>query len=166
MGVYIKQENGRVFLTQHTYIHELLQRFGNVTGTASSRSFPLRDDTSETPASTSLLEQEEADTSSEAKLEDVRRAQGLVGALTWVATKSRIDLAYGVNKAAQLTARFPRKAIAVCEHMVRYLRTTQGFGLVYGPVPQHGVMATMDKGLLEAASDASLLQRGSVLSRV
>ena len=159
LGVDIKQENGRVFLTQHTYIHELLQRFCDVTGTAHVP-FPLRDDTSETPAATSLLGQEEADTSSGAKLEDVRRAQGLVGALTWVATKSRIDLAYGVNKAAQLTARFPRKAIAVCEHMVRYLRTTQGFGLVYGPVPQHGVLATMDKGLLEAASDASFAPEG------
>ena len=159
LGVDIKQADGRYFLSQESYIQELLQRYSNVTGTTLVP-FPLKDEASESSSSRTGLSQEEDTTESSDKLQDIRRAQGLVGALTWVATKSRIDLAYGVNKAAQLTAASPKRAIAACEHMVRYLRATPSYGLVYGPVPQHGFMAAMDKGLLEAASDASFAPEG------
>ncbi|CAE7275094.1 RE1, partial [Symbiodinium natans] len=145
LGVDIRLHNGRYYLTQVSYVTELLNRHPEIEGTAST---PY-------PAEKDQETQEE-----NIQMESVRLVQGLIGELTWLATKTRLDIAWAVNRASQLSSKRPSRAIAVCQNIVRYLRGKPGLGLVYGPKPAQGVKVEMTEGTLEVATDASFAPLG------
>ena len=63
----------------------------------------------------------------------VKRAQALIGQLLWLSNRTRPDLAYAVNIAAQKIVANPCEAVARAEHAIRYLRHAPGVSLHYKP---------------------------------
>ena len=61
-------------------------------------------------------------------LEKLRRAQGLVGELLWVATRTRPDLVYGVSRIGQLLTRDVHQAIQRAEDMTSVLEKYEASG--------------------------------------
>ena len=58
--------------------------------------------------------------------EDVRNAQMLTGALLWVSTRTRPDIAFGVSAMSRLTMRNPVKAVEIGYTLLKYLRGNPG----------------------------------------
>ena len=89
-----------------------------------------------------------------------KRAQSLIGQLLWLSGRTRPDIAFAVNMAAQKIVSSPREAVARAEHLVRYIRYAPGVGLHYKPpTGRCGAWEQLkfqETGLsLEAFSDAS-----------
>ena len=64
-------------------------------------------------------------------LELTKRAQSLVGQLLWLAGRTRPDISYAVNLAAQKIVPSPREAVDRAEHIIKYLRHAPDVGLHY-----------------------------------
>lgn len=117
LGVDIHYVAGYYFIGQQDYISSLLDKHKEVEGQS-----PVPYPTDKDP--------EEPE---ELSLANVRLAQAWVGEMTWLSTKTRGDLAWPVNRAAQLVSKNPLRSIEACQTMLRYLRGTQSLCLVYGP---------------------------------
>ncbi|CAE8726958.1 unnamed protein product [Polarella glacialis] len=63
--------------------------------------------------------------------ETLRRAQQEVGALLWLANKTRPDLAFGVSRCASIQCKAPLRALKLTKHMLRYIAGTLDHGLFY-----------------------------------
>ena len=63
----------------------------------------------------------------------VKAAQGVVGELTWLTTRSRPDIAYGVGILSRLVHKRPRYAVELSQHLLRYLHATADWALTYYP---------------------------------
>jgi len=61
----------------------------------------------------------------------VKRAQGIVGELNWLTTRSRPDLAFSVGLVARLIHRRPHYVLELCEHLMKYVNYTRDLALVY-----------------------------------
>ena len=132
-------------MNQSDYVGDLLGRFEHVQGEV------------ETPC---LKEEEPAEEAPNPKR--LKEAQTIAGALQWVTTRSRPDIAFAVNKVAQLMSRFPEYSKRYAENILRYLRRTQNLGLRYEPLDDKGGYGDSDQlgapravGLLEVFADAS-----------
>ena len=64
-------------------------------------------------------------------LEAVKKAQGIVGELNWLTTRSRPDLAYSVGVLARLLHRRPLYVLELCDHVLKYANATKDLGLEY-----------------------------------
>ena len=91
----------------------------------------------------------------------VKRAQGIVGELNWLTTRSRPDLAFSVGLVARLIHRRPHYVLELCEHLMKYVNYTRDLALVYvkcgeGNLGQHEELQVA-KGVdaLQIFSDAS-----------
>ena len=91
LGVDIVQLPTGYHISQGSYVSELLVRHEAVSGRVST---PILPEKADQPIQ-------------EFGPEQVRKAQGLVGELTWLATKTRLDIAFAVNRAAQLGCEGP-----------------------------------------------------------
>ena len=60
-----------------------------------------------------------------------RKAQTIIGQVLWLSNRTRPDLAYGVNMAAQRIVANPLEALARAQHLVRYIRYAPEIGLHY-----------------------------------
>ena len=60
-----------------------------------------------------------------------RKAQAIIGQVLWLSNRTRPDLAYGVNMAAQRIVASPLEALARAQHLVRYIRHAPEVGLHY-----------------------------------
>ena len=145
-GLEIIQRNGQLHLSQERYITNLLSRYPQVQGTASSP-YPKepKDLRNEVP---------------QVSLDRLRHGQALVGELLWVSTRSRPDLCYGVSRLGQWLSRQTEFAIAAAEQMLRYLRATCHYKIVYGPCDvglnvEEPLVAARSPDLLECFADAS-----------
>jgi len=65
----------------------------------------------------------------EVDLEMVRALQKAVGELIWLVTRTRLDIAYTVHRAATFTLGQPEKTVEICERLPRYLAGTADLGL-------------------------------------
>ena len=136
--------DGGLRVSQEGFIAEMLKR-REVTGDAKFPLPPISDEPDEEPIS----------------LADVRQAQGVVGELTWLTTRSRPDLAFSVGAASRLIHRRPRYVISMCEHILKYVKSTRSLALTYrqcvrgdmGPQQELQVAKSMDT--LQIFSDAS-----------
>ena len=117
LGVDIHNVGGYYYIGQQDYISSLLEKHKEIEG-QSPVPYPSDKDPEEPE---------------EFNLANVRLAQAWVGEMTWLSTKTRSDLAWPVNRAAQLVSKNPLRSIEACKTMLRYLRGTQGLCLVYGP---------------------------------
>ena len=143
-GFEIKKIPGGFQVGQAGFATEMLKR-RQVTGTVK---FPL-------PAITD--EEDESPLDPEA----VRQAQGAVGELNWLTTRSRPDLAFSVGLVARLIHRRPRYVLDLCDHLMKYVNYTRDSALVYvrcgkGDLGEHEELQVA-KGLdtLQIFSDAS-----------
>ena len=109
-----KIAGGGLRLSQGGFIQEMLQRH-QVQGESKVPLSPVTDEPDEINIG----------------LADIRRAQGLVGELTWLTTRSRPDLAYSVGIASRLIHRRPKYVLEMCSQILRYVNHTKQLALTY-----------------------------------
>ena len=59
----------------------------------------------------------------------IREAQSLAGALNWLATRTRGDIAFGVRRMSSMSTLAPQRALALGKKILRYLIATPDVGL-------------------------------------
>ena len=101
------------WVTQREYLLELLQRYGVVGG------------------STSPLPKWEEPPEEKKKVEGIRRAHGITGALLWAVTRSRPDIAFAVLLMAQQSTKTPDRVYDMGIQVLRYSSATLDLGLEY-----------------------------------
>ena len=106
--------DGGLRLSQEGFIAEMLKR-REVDGEVKFPLPPISDEPDEDPIN----------------LTEIRHAQGMVGELTWLTTRSRPDLAFSVGAASRLIHRRPRYVISMCEHIMKYVNLTRSLALTY-----------------------------------
>ena len=67
----------------------------------------------------------------DAKLETIREAQALTGALLWASTKTRPDIAFAVSKLGQFAVRSPSIVIKAGRQVLQYLYGTADLWIEY-----------------------------------
>ena len=100
----------------------------------------------------------EPETEEQASPEEVKSAQAITGALSWLSTRSRPDIAYAVARMSQYATRAPRFVISIGNQVLRYLHGTADLALEYHDKDwaSHGQLPKLrDDSLLELYSDAS-----------
>ena len=144
-GFEIRQEEDGIHIGQAKYVQSLLDKYTDIQGMTTC---PY------------AKENECFETKPQASLDKLRRAQALVGEMLWLATRTRIDLAFGVSRIGQLITKDVDQAIQRAEDMIKYLRITKNQELIYGsPGKGHGpgdqlpVERSFD--LIEVFADAS-----------
>ena len=132
-------------MSQCAYIRELLNRYGI-----------------EEHATAPILKWVEPERVDNPSVEEVREAQGLTGALLWVSTRTRPDLAYAVSRCGQQATKAPQWSISCGRQALGYLKSTLDFGIdvpfvVGGPFSEHGLLSLprSEKLVLELYCDAS-----------
>ena len=108
-------EDSGLYVGQQAYIQELLSRHPSVT-----------------PATVPFPGVPNEEPEAEVTLEEVRKAQGVVGELLWVSVRSRPDLAYGVPWMGRQVTRTPKRVLEYGCQMLGYLKTTLAWSLHYG----------------------------------
>ena len=133
----VRGEGGVIWkVTQQSYLTDLLQKSVEV----KSRRIPITRDQG--------LEIEEEEEKESITVEDVRRAQKVVGELLWTVTRSRPDVMFAVAKMGSGTLRCPKKVCEVGDQVKGYVKETRGDGLMF-----HGEVG--DNDFLEVFTDAS-----------
>ncbi|CAE7867861.1 RE2, partial [Symbiodinium necroappetens] len=143
-GFEIRQDDQGLHVGQSKYVQSLLDKYSEVTGVTSAP----------------YAKESEPVCKPQDSLEKLRRAQGLVGELLWLATRTRADLVYGVSRIGQLITRDVDQAIQRAEDMIRYLKSTKHQEVRYGiPGEGHGPGSQLpverDFNLIEVFADAS-----------
>ena len=132
-------EDSGLYVGQQAYIQELLSRHPSVT-----------------PATVPFPGVPNDEPEAEVTLEDVRKAQGVVGELLWVSVRSRPDLAYGVAWMGRQVTRTPKRVLEYGGQMLGYLKTTLAWPLHYGrarsSIPGEHYNPTMRVDVLSDAS--------------
>ena len=108
---------GGLRVSQEGFIAEMIKR-REVTGEAKFPLPPISDEPDEDPIS----------------LMDIRQAQGVVGELTWLTTRSRPDLAFSVGAASRLIHRRPRYVISMCEQHCEVRESYKIYGSHISPM--------------------------------
>ena len=118
LGVQIVQDHkrGTVWMGQPTFTESVLQKYGM--SEAKSVKTPVS-------INSKLLEASE-----ECELVDQVLYQSAVGSLLYLATRSRPDIAFGINNVARFCSK-PTKHRMALKRIFRYLRGTTHLGLLY-----------------------------------
>ena len=144
-GVQIEQVGPDLFIHQMKYMGDLQQRYEHVPLTAQLPDFKHE------PA-------EEIPTP-----ERVQHAQKIIGELTWVACRTRLDIAYAVNRLSRYAVSNPDFARQCGEQILGYLFYTAQVKLRYESAPafQEELPVPRTPLLLEVWTDASFAQADS-----
>ena len=148
-GVQIEQVGDDLWVHQTKYLQDLMQRYQDVKPTAFLPEFRNEpDDEVPTP-------------------ERVQHAQRIIGELTWVACRTRVDISYAVNRLSRYAVGHPSYAVSCGEQILGFLFHTLEVKLRYGkckaapaafedelPIPR-------SSQLLEIWADASFAQADS-----
>ena len=113
-GVEIVLSSRGYRLTQLSYVKELLQRFQV-----------------EAKSSVPMNKWVEPEIVGEPALGDVREAQAITGALLWISTRSRPDVAFAVSKMGQWATKVPKVTIDLGLQVLAYLHSTMDLGLEF-----------------------------------
>ena len=116
-GLELRWQGDNLLLGQPAYAKELGQRHGELP----PKLTPL-------PKIDGELEPEV-----DPSIDDVRRAQGLVGELLWLSVRSRPDLSYAISLMGRHVTRCPKKVLELGEHVLGYVQQTWDQALSYGP---------------------------------
>ena len=114
--------DGGLRLHQKRYVQDLLVKWGlgeakHATTTGDPESFA-----SNTPAESQSVSKDQ-----------VQAAQQVAGALNWLATRTRPDIAYGVNRCSSCMTSDPERCISMAKRLLRYLKGTLDYGLIMRP---------------------------------
>ena len=113
-GYELKSDGeGGFVLSQEHYVRDLLNR-RRVTGR-------------ETVPLPKICEGEDEEMCGQA----LKEAQGVVGELQWIPSRTRPDVAYGTGLLARMMHRRPRYTVQLAEHLLRYLRASETRSLRY-----------------------------------
>ncbi|CAE7362962.1 RE2, partial [Symbiodinium necroappetens] len=99
-------------LTQRAYVQELLNRYQI-----------------ENESSVPLYKWAEPDGQDVVQAEQVREAQAITGALLWLSTRTRPDLAYVVSRCGQQATKCPEVSIGMGKQALAYLKSTIDMGI-------------------------------------
>ena len=131
-------------INQQSYIAELLAKYS------------VRDQ-----AAVPLTRWSEPETLEQPSPEEVKSAQAVTGALLWLSTRSRPDIAYAVARMSQFATKAPQLVLEIGNQVLRYLSGTATLALEYPgtiqyPWASHGQLPRLrNDNLLELYSDAS-----------
>lgn len=119
LGVKVIQnrDTGVVWIGQPVYTRKILQRYGMQDSKPIST--PVNPDIK-------LVASEEAD-----DVCNQQRYQAVVGSLLYLSTKTRPDIAYAVSCVARFCARPTKEHWTAVKRILRYLKGTSNFGLIY-----------------------------------
>ena len=144
-GIQVEQTTTGLEIHQQSYIDALIEKYPELEGSASQ---PL------------LKEPEEPWTKDgQATLEKLRLGQKLVGEVLWVSNRTRPDIAYATSRLGQLLVKDIDYALAAGHELIKYLRATHHYKIVYGAPRESrgsvGPWQAMASNFLELFADAS-----------
>ena len=143
-GIELARHDTGYRMTQRAYVKELLKRY-------------QVDEDSGMPVN-KWVEPEAPDS---VTLEQIREAQAVTGALLWLSTRTRPDLAYVVARCGQQATKSPLLSISLGRQALGYLRSTLDMGIdvpfnVGDPFADHGLLSLpRTDGVIELYTDAS-----------
>ena len=111
-GIELSRDETGYRMSQRSYIQELLNRYSV-----------------EEEAGTPITKWVEPEHPEAATVDQVREAQGITGALLWLSTRTRPDLAYVVARCGQQATKSPCFSIALGRQALAYLRSTLDMGI-------------------------------------
>ena len=118
LGMEVLMGTKSAFITQESYVQDLLRRNGEEEGHKSG--IPISKD--------QVLRLEEEDHTKSP--EDVKAAQRATGELMmWLVTRSRPDWMFALSKMSQATLKNPKEVLMVAKQVWKYLRKTKAEGL-------------------------------------
>ena len=143
-GMELSQHDNGYRMSQSAYVKELLGRYG----VEESASAPITrwTEPAEGPLPTA---------------EEVKEAQGITGALLWLSTRTRPDLAYVVSRCGQQATKCPSLSVSLGRQALAYLRSTVDVGIdvpcvIGSTFSDHGLLALpRTDRVLELYTDAS-----------
>ena len=148
-GVQIEQVGEDLWVHQAKYLGDLMQRYQHVKPSVLLPEFRQEPE-------------EEVPTP-----EGVQKAQRIIGELTWIACRTRVDIAFAVNRLSRLAVACPTYAVACGEQILGFLFHTLEVKLRYGKCRtapaafQDELPVPRTSQLLEVWSDASFAQADS-----
>ena len=114
-GLQIEQVDHLIRIHQRTYLCELKDRYPELVAKAALPDF-CSEPLDEQPCP-----------------EAIQAAQRIIGELTWVAGRTRPDIAFHVNRISRMTARYPSQALSLGKQVLQYLLATIDFTICYCP---------------------------------
>ena len=144
-GIQVEQTQAGLEIHQCSYIEGLLEKYPDVKGHATQ---PL------------IKEPEEKWTAEgTATVEKLRLGQKLVGEILWISTRTRPDIAYATSRLGQLLVKDIDFAIAAGYELIKYLRATKHYKILYGAPrinrDSAGPLQCLEANTLELFADAS-----------
>ena len=141
-------------LHQKTYTEALLEEYKDV--------IPQRKKTTRDPEHFDRNESQPPDMNNPEHMEWVKRGQKILGALLWLSTRTRPDIACPVSLAVQSLWQNLKHLKVRLRHLLLYLNTTRTFGIMY-LYPQKESAPTLTE--FTAISDSSFAPAEKVHSR-
>ena len=117
LGMEIRRFPQGMFLSQETYLADLLERNGEAEGACSG--IPITKDQA-------LKLEEEA---KEKSVEAVKQAQRVTGELMWLLTRTRPDIMFVVSRMSQSVLKNPEEVYQTAKQVWKYLRKTKAQGI-------------------------------------
>ena len=115
LGLQVKQQKDRIFISQEKYAKNLVKRFGLDSKKHSS-----------TPMNSSVkLNLDAADVEVDPTL-----YQSMIGSLLYL-TASRLDIAFSVGVCARFQAAPKESHLTVVKQIIRYINGTSDYGILY-----------------------------------
>ncbi|CAE7887157.1 GIP, partial [Symbiodinium necroappetens] len=111
-GMELSQHDHGYRMSQSAYVRELLGRY-----------------CIEESASTPITRWAEPEVGSPPSSEEVKEAQAITGALLWLSTRTRPDIAYVVSRCGQQATKCPGLSVSLGKQALAYLRTTVDMGI-------------------------------------
>ena len=143
-GMELSRHTNGYRMCQTAYVRELLGRYGV-----------------EEFASTPITRWTEPEVGPPPEAEAVKEAQAMTGALLWLSTRTRPDLAYVVSRCGQQATKCPSVSVSLGKQALAYLRSTLDFGIdvpfaIGSTFSDHGLLALpRTERVLELYTDAS-----------
>ena len=143
-GLEISRSPAGYRLAQGAYIRELLNRYN------------IGED-----STVPLVKWQDPEVPLSVTPEEVKEAQAVTGALLWVSTRTRPDIAYVVSRCGQQATKVPQLSISLGIQTLKYLRSTLEFCIevpfeIDGIFSKHGLLSVpRTERVIELYTDAS-----------
>ena len=152
LGVTVEKRPYGLLIHQEAYTNEFLKEYGGYV-TARQRT------TTGEPGHFAKEEPISPDPSNEEHQAWVKRGQKILGALLWLSTRTRPDLACSVSLTAQLLTKDIEGLKCRLRHLIQYLKTTRTMALLYS-YPRQCKSERQDLSEFSIYSDASFAPSG------
>jgi len=146
LGIQIEHtRDGGVFMHQSTYIQSMLKRFDMDKANPLSTPMVGRSKTQDDPYTPCEEEEEE--------MHDKGKYLAAVGSLLYLATNTRPDISFAVSVLGRHNQKPGRRHWNGVKHLMRYLRGTEGMGILFTPGGKPETIGYADAGFKSDQSD-------------